>query len=137
MGICSASKAAVIAVSETLQHELTQKGKPIRVSVVCPGSTRTRIVDASRNRPAALRNEAWLEAERKTEHADEQQKLLRATQAGMPPDEVADLVFHAMREEQLYVFSHPWVKTALELRIRSILHGTDPLPDSGLNELDR
>jgi NAD(P)-dependent dehydrogenase (short-subunit alcohol dehydrogenase family) len=137
MGICSASKAAVIAVSETLQHELTQKGVAIRVSVVCPGSTHTRIVDASRNRPAALRDDPWVEAARKTAHAAAKQKLLRATKAGMPADEVADLVFLAIEQEQLYIFTHPWVKTALELRVRSILYGTDPLPDTGLNELDR
>jgi NAD(P)-dependent dehydrogenase (short-subunit alcohol dehydrogenase family) len=137
MGICSASKAAVIAISETLQHELTQKGAAIRVSVVCPGSVQTRMVDASRTRPAPLRNESWVESERQTTHGEAQRKLRRATEAGMSPDELADQVLRAVVAEQLYVFTHPWVKTALELRVRSILHGTDPLPGTGLNELDR
>ena len=84
-----------------------------------------------------MRNESWVETERQRDHSEEVHKLRRATESGMSADDLADHVLRAVGEKQLYVFTHAWVKTALELRVRSILHGSDPLPGSGLNELDR
>jgi NAD(P)-dependent dehydrogenase (short-subunit alcohol dehydrogenase family) len=52
MGPYTASKHAVVAVSESLRHELSAIGSPVGVSVLCPGFVRTRIADADRNRPA-------------------------------------------------------------------------------------
>lgn len=52
-GIYAATKYAVVAISETLRAELAPYG--IGVTVVCPGSVRTRILGAARNRPAELR----------------------------------------------------------------------------------
>lgn len=51
-GIYAATKYAVVAISETLRAELAPHD--IGVTVVCPGSVRTRILDAARNRPADL-----------------------------------------------------------------------------------
>lgn len=51
-GIYAATKSAVVAISETLRAELSPHG--IGVTVICPGSVRTRILGASRNRPADL-----------------------------------------------------------------------------------
>jgi NAD(P)-dependent dehydrogenase (short-subunit alcohol dehydrogenase family) len=44
----SASKYAVVAVCETLHHELQSLGAPIGVSVVSPGPARTSILDPTR-----------------------------------------------------------------------------------------
>lgn len=52
LGIYSATKFAVLALSETLRAELAPDG--IGVSVLCPGGVRTRIHEAGRNRPDAL-----------------------------------------------------------------------------------
>ena len=52
-GIYAATKYAVVAISETLRTELAPHD--IGVTVVCPGSVRTRILAASRNRPADLK----------------------------------------------------------------------------------
>jgi NAD(P)-dependent dehydrogenase (short-subunit alcohol dehydrogenase family) len=133
-GIYSASKAAVISLSETLQHELAIQRAPIRVSVVCPGLVRTRMVDSARNRPAALRNEPWVSAERREKHADAEEELRRATEEGMSADDVADRILGAVREERLYVFTHPWVKQVLELRVHNVLQGVDPWTGLGSNE---
>lgn len=51
-GIYAATKYAVVAISETLRAELAPHG--IGVTVICPGSVRTRILGASRNRPTEL-----------------------------------------------------------------------------------
>ena len=52
LGIYGATKFAVVALSETLRAELAPEG--IGVSVLCPGGVRTRIHEATRNRPAVL-----------------------------------------------------------------------------------
>lgn len=51
-GVYAATKYAVVAISETLRVELAPHN--IGVTVVCPGSVRTRILGASRNRPVDL-----------------------------------------------------------------------------------
>ena len=50
-GIYKVSKHGVVALSETLVAELTQKGANIQVHVLCPGWVRTGILDSGRNRP--------------------------------------------------------------------------------------
>ncbi len=48
----NASKHAVVAISETLHHEMAMMAPQVKVSVLCPGWVRTRIADSARNRPA-------------------------------------------------------------------------------------
>ena len=49
MSAYAAAKHAVVALSESLYHELAMIGAPVGVSVLCPGMVRTRIVDSDRN----------------------------------------------------------------------------------------
>ncbi len=51
MGPYNASKAAVVAISETLKAELAMQGSKVGVSVLCPGWVNTRIHESDRNRP--------------------------------------------------------------------------------------
>jgi NAD(P)-dependent dehydrogenase (short-subunit alcohol dehydrogenase family) len=51
MGPYNASKAAVVALSETLRFELAAEGSKVGVSVLCPSWVRTNIATADRNRP--------------------------------------------------------------------------------------
>jgi NAD(P)-dependent dehydrogenase (short-subunit alcohol dehydrogenase family) len=53
MGVYAATKYAVVAMSEALRVELEPDN--IGVTVVCPGSVRTRILEAHRNRPQDLK----------------------------------------------------------------------------------
>src|SRR6478752_489117 len=53
MGPYNASKHAVVALSETLHHELALMAPHVKVSVLCPGWVQTRIGDSERNRPSA------------------------------------------------------------------------------------
>jgi len=48
MGAYSASKAAVISLSETLRGELAVAGSAVKVSVVCPAFFPTNLMDSSR-----------------------------------------------------------------------------------------
>ena len=51
MGPYNASKHAVVALSETLHHELAMAAAHVNVSVLCPGWVNTRIGESERNRP--------------------------------------------------------------------------------------
>lgn len=53
-GIYAATKYAVVAISETLRTELAPHD--IGVTVLCPGSVRTNILGAARNRPDDLKD---------------------------------------------------------------------------------
>lgn len=133
-GIYSTSKAAMIVLSETLQHELTLARAPIRVSVVCPGFVRTRMADAARNRPAELQNESWVESDRRAKYAGVREEYRRATEAGMPPEEVADQILSAIRQGRLHLFTHPEVRSALTLRVSNVLRSIDPWIQCGTEE---
>jgi NAD(P)-dependent dehydrogenase (short-subunit alcohol dehydrogenase family) len=124
-GIYPVTKHAIVALSETLYHELTLTGAKVKVSVLCPGLVNTRILDSTRNRPADLQNEV---VQRKASPEEEAvlQLMHQAVEAGMPPPQVADIVFKAIRDEKFYIFSHPEWKEAIRTRMEDVLQERNP-----------
>jgi NAD(P)-dependent dehydrogenase (short-subunit alcohol dehydrogenase family) len=111
----SASKFAVINMSEGLAKQLVPLG--IGVTILCPGFVRTRIPESARNRqvrygsviaPAPASPEGQLTAH-----------LAELNQAGLDPIDVAYQVLEAIREDQLYVFTHPDGTWQAEVKERS------------------
>ena len=51
LGAYKVTKHAVVSLSETLYHELAERGARVGVSVLCPGIVNTRIMESARNRP--------------------------------------------------------------------------------------
>jgi hypothetical protein len=49
-----------------------------------------------------------------------------ALDAGMPPVEVADVVFGAIRSEQFYILTHPEWTEVIQLRTDSLLRMENP-----------
>jgi NAD(P)-dependent dehydrogenase (short-subunit alcohol dehydrogenase family) len=124
-GIYPVTKHGIVALSETLYHELALNGAKLKVSVLCPGFVKTHIMDAARNRPTELQNEA---VERKVSPQEEQivQFVRQSVQAGMPPHQVADIVFKAIRDETFYILTHPEWKEAIRTRMEDILQERNP-----------
>lgn len=119
----SASKHGVVAIAETVHHELAMSAPHVKVSVVCPGWVRTRIAESERNRPADLA----VEGDGGAGTAAVLQSLL---DTGMDPGAVADQVLAAVREERFWVLTHDdeadfWVD-AVQRRLRSIGERTNP-----------
>src|SRR5947209_3090517 len=54
LGAYKVTKHGVVALSETLYHELAERGAKVKVSVLCPGVVSTRIMEGGRNRPGHL-----------------------------------------------------------------------------------
>jgi NAD(P)-dependent dehydrogenase (short-subunit alcohol dehydrogenase family) len=127
MGPYNASKAAVVALSETLKFELDAEGSHIGVSVVCPMWVRTNISTAVRNLPERLAYE--LTSDQAAEMAA--YKARRASQlkgeSALEPDDVADQAVAAIRANRFYVITHPESETNLRARFDRILSGTNPV----------
>ena len=124
-GVYCVSKHGVVALTETLHYELAQRGAKIRVSVLCPGAIDTRFADVAENR--LLQNED-VPGERGMTPEDEEmlRELRHGTRTGMSPEEVADKVFDAIRDEKFYIITQPETMVRVERRMRDIIDERNP-----------
>jgi len=116
LGVYNTTKYAVVGLSETLQKDLRPHG--IGVTVVCPMGVATRIRQAGRNRPAALRNA--LQASRAGEIT-----LIGRT---LDPEDVAAQTLAAVRGGELYVVTHEEALEPLRRRFRRLEDATRRRP---------
>ena len=119
LGVYNVSKHAVVTLSETLAKDLVMVGAPIKVSVLCPGFVNTRILDSSRNRPAAFGPE-------RPRPSDMEPVIRSLIAAGMPPAEVAQRVLGAIEDERFYVLTHPDFTAQVKERCQDIVEGRTP-----------
>ena len=116
-----ASKFAVVTMSEGLAMQLEPHG--IGVTVLCPGFVRTRISDSARNRPARY---GPVQRPDPTSPAGQlAARLAELGRSGLDPLDVAAQVLDAIREDELYVFTHPDMRAELEERFAAILTAMD------------
>jgi NAD(P)-dependent dehydrogenase (short-subunit alcohol dehydrogenase family) len=126
MGPYNASKAAVVALSETLRFELEAEGSHVGVSLLCPSWVRTNLSTSDRNRPE--RFSYVLETEQMAQVAE--YKARRAQQRAtiaIDPASVADDVCEAVKANRFYVLTHPESAATFEARARRIVAGEDPV----------
>jgi NAD(P)-dependent dehydrogenase (short-subunit alcohol dehydrogenase family) len=125
MGPYNASKAAVIALSETLQFELESEGSAVGVTVLCPGWVRTNISQAVRNLPAQYHYELTPDqAAEMTEYKSRRKAVVGAE--AIEPEEVALLVRDAVLTKRFYVFTHDDDLASFRARFDRILDGRNP-----------
>jgi len=123
LGVYSVSKHAVVALSETLYHDLRLVDAPIHASVLCPYFVPTGIDRSERHRPADVRSDAPLSASQQAA----KQLVSRAVGAGkVSAAEVAQLTFEAIRENRFWIYSHPQALGAVAERMEAIVHGAAP-----------
>lgn len=117
------SKFGVVALSESLHHDLSLRKSKIGVSVLCPSWVKTRIIDAERNRKTEDRIQAdQLEkVSQKTGAA-----INKAVEAGISPQQVASDVITAVKANTFYILTHPETKAAVAIRSEDILQGRPP-----------
>jgi NAD(P)-dependent dehydrogenase (short-subunit alcohol dehydrogenase family) len=117
----SASKFAVVNMSEGLAMHLKPLG--IGVTVVCPGFVRTRISESGRNRqerygPARPPDPA-------TPAGALAALVAELSRSGLDPADVARRVLTAIREDELYVFTHPEMSAEVKERFATIVAAMD------------
>jgi NAD(P)-dependent dehydrogenase (short-subunit alcohol dehydrogenase family) len=116
-----ASKFAVVSMSEGLSLRLKPHG--IGVSVLCPSYVRTRIGESGRNRPERYGQSQPLDPAAPA--GAMVAEIARQIEAGLDPATVATRVLTAIREDQLYVFTHPGMRAEVEARFAAILAAMD------------
>lgn len=123
MGIYNVSKHAVVALSETLYHDLGLIETRIGVSVLCPYFVPTGISHSDSVRPTDVKADA---APTRSQQVS-QLMLEKAVSAGkVSAAEVAQITFDAIRARQFYIYSHPQALGNVERRMQDILHAGNP-----------
>jgi len=117
----AASKFAVVNRSEGLAIRLKPLG--IGVTVLCPGFVRTRISDSGRNRPERYGPTQMPDPASPAGALTAQ--IAELVRSGLDPSDVAARVLAAIREDELYVFTHPQMRAELEARFAAILAAMD------------
>ncbi|MDQ1433946.1 MAG: hypothetical protein QOF59_762 [Actinomycetota bacterium] len=118
IGPYSATKVAVVSISETLAQELAIDGLPIGVSVLCPSSVDTRVMESERARPSAFG------VEHRTEVAESVRLAIRDSftgPSGLTPAQVADHVLDAIRGRRFWIITHSGERPVFEARVTEIL----------------
>jgi NAD(P)-dependent dehydrogenase (short-subunit alcohol dehydrogenase family) len=123
MGVYNVSKHAVVALTETLHHDLALVGAPIQASVLCPYFVPTGIAHSERNRPDELASHeratgSQVVAQMLTEKAVESGRVTAA--------DVARMTFDGIREGRFYIYSHPQTLGAAKERFEAMVQGAAP-----------
>ncbi len=120
----SASKWAVVGITEGLFQTMRMRGTGVGVSCLCPGWVNTEIDRAERNRPEwaapGLGVEATAEEDAIRAFVSEQLR------SGMQPDAVADLVHDAIVADRFWVFTDDQMVQSLAGDYEALLAGTNP-----------
>jgi NAD(P)-dependent dehydrogenase (short-subunit alcohol dehydrogenase family) len=118
-GIYSASKFAVVGLSQALRGALDQHD--IGVSVVCPGNVSTNIAESCSTRPEHLSNTGY--------HIDESivEAFRHIHSAGMDPVTLAEHVMEAMTRNQLFVIPYPEMRKRVADHFESVLSAFPPM----------
>jgi NAD(P)-dependent dehydrogenase (short-subunit alcohol dehydrogenase family) len=122
------SKHGVVALSETLYREFEQRGCNIGVSVLCPGTIRSNILESERNRPIKLRNKPGEGVDMTDPNNQASIRFLKQlNENGMPPQQVADIVFNAIKEKKFYILPNAEIfKPMIQTRMEDILQERNP-----------
>jgi NAD(P)-dependent dehydrogenase (short-subunit alcohol dehydrogenase family) len=117
----TASKFAVVGLSEGLAEQLRPFG--IGVSVLCPSYVRTGIGESGRNRPQRYGPTPSLDPN--SPAAAIVAAIASRLQAGLDPAAVAARVLDAIRNDELYVFTHPNMREEVDGRFAAIQAAMD------------
>jgi NAD(P)-dependent dehydrogenase (short-subunit alcohol dehydrogenase family) len=121
-GAYNVTKHAVVTLSESLYHDLRERGSGVGVSVLCPAYVPTRITDSERNRPRDLPL-----SEKSAATLAREAMLRKAVTSGkVSADQVAQAVVAAVKEERFYILTHPRIKGAIRARMEDILDERAP-----------
>lgn len=113
-GAYAATKFAVVALTESLWNDL--KDTPVGVSVLAPAAVKTRIYMSNEVRPERFGGPY---------KTDSLNPLQHELESGLDPDVVGERVVRAIRERELYIFTHMQTKEWLLARHARIIEAFD------------
>ncbi len=110
------SKHAVVALSESLYFDLQLAQAKVSVSVLCPAFAKTKIAESARNQPPAAKSTPYPEAMR------------TRVERGMAPEQIAERVFEAVRDDQFWILTHREFDELIRARCEGMLARRNPVP---------
>ena len=117
LGMYTASKHAVVGMTESLYREL--EGTGVGVHCLCPNLVRTKIFHSERNRDDGA-------AMRPSQTATMAPLREAISALGIPPEKVAGDILDAMRADRFWIFTHDTTKRSLAVRYADIEAGRNP-----------
>ena len=128
LGVYSVSKHAVVALSESLFHDLAKTEPRIHTSVLCPGFTPTGISQSHVSRPDEMKNQSAPSASMLAA----QSMIAKAVSGGkLTAVDVAELTFQAIRDNQFYILTHPRFMPLVKTRLDDIAELRNPSDVNG------
>ena len=119
----TATKFAVVAMSEGWAQQLAPFD--IGVSVLCPGFVRTRIHESGRARQDKYGGTGEVDA-----LGGGASEAAQMVLSGIDPDVVGARVIEAIRDNDLYIFTHPMFKEFVAARFAGIMAAFDKSAES-------
>ncbi|MGH8149912.1 MAG: SDR family NAD(P)-dependent oxidoreductase [Steroidobacteraceae bacterium] len=123
VGLYAASKFAVVGLSEALRTDMI--GRKLGVSVYCPGPVKSNIAESGSGRPERLAHSGYSSPE-KVKGEPPPAMILHA----MDAENAARYVLEGIRNNSLYILSHPEFREVLAARNEAILAA---VPDEPIN----
>jgi NAD(P)-dependent dehydrogenase (short-subunit alcohol dehydrogenase family) len=114
VGLYATSKFAVVGLTEALRTDMI--GRRIGVSVYCPGPVQSNIADSERSRPQSLAFTGY-----SAEDAAVGAPPPDSMQHAMSPVEAGRHVLRGIRDNALYIFSHPEFREVMAARHAAIM----------------
>jgi NAD(P)-dependent dehydrogenase (short-subunit alcohol dehydrogenase family) len=124
VGLYTTSKFAVVGLTEALRTDLA--GRPIGVSVYCPGPVKSNIGASGEGRPQHLADSGYASAD-KVQGAPPPAMLANAMDGLV----AARYVLAGIRANRLYIFSHPEFREVLAARSAALQAA---LPDEPIDQ---
>ncbi|MHA2009254.1 MAG: SDR family NAD(P)-dependent oxidoreductase [Promethearchaeota archaeon] len=120
--IYSASKAAIIALSERLALECFSSN--VNISVLCPAQVRSNIIENSMSLSRERSGLPPLDKDTNNVLNSEAENAKKLLELGMDPEFIAELVIKAIEEDIFYIFTHPEYIPSLKARFERISNDT-------------
>jgi len=122
-GLYATTKFAVVGLTEALRTDMI--GRPIGVSVYCPGPVKSNIGEGERGRPAQFADSGYRTVA--PQGVPPPEFLLNA----MDAVDAGRCVLRGIHANQMYIFSHPEFREVLTARSNALLSA---LPDEPINQ---
>lgn len=123
-GLYATTKFAVVGMSEALRTDMM--GRNIGISVYCPGPVKSNIMEAVKSRPAEFAHTGY-EVPEPPPGTPPHPMMIH----GMDALEAGRYVLEGIRENRLYILSHPEFRDVIAARNDLLLSS---IPDEPLNE---
>jgi NAD(P)-dependent dehydrogenase (short-subunit alcohol dehydrogenase family) len=114
-----ATKFAVVAMTEGWAAQLAPKN--IGVSALCPGFVQTKIHESERNKPSRYGSSSTVSSGL----GDTKETAAQMVLSGIPVEPVGNRVVEAIKDNDLYIFTHVEMKPFVEMRFQNILAAFD------------